>query len=147
MTSIQSEMFSVLLLGAKERTVSLNRSGTHKGGRKGEISYPLRSWGGDDFRLQLSSAAASHRQYLVKIRRLQASEGPVLQGPIWDPECPSQVRDGTFKAREGPFKNNVGKQRAVFIFGRGPFDQAPFHGSLHPHRQRFGCAATESGLL
>ena len=59
----------------------------------------------------------------------------------------SQVREGAFKAREGLFKNKVGEQRLVFIFGRGPFDQVPFHGSFYPHRQSFDCAAAESGLF
>ena len=57
------------------------------------------------------------------------------------------VRDGAFKARERIFKNKTGKQRLVFIFGRGPFDQALFHSSFYTHRRASGCAAAELGLF
>ena len=137
--SIESGM-SGLLSGAKGRTVSLNRSGTPKGeGEKVKFHPSLRPIRGRGrfstptvkcCRLPLSTSGGN--------KEITSFRGSVLQGPIGAPECPSQVLEGTFRAREGLFKNNVGKKRVVSFFGRGPFDQATFHGSLHPHRQRFG---------
>ena len=57
-----------------------------------------------------------------------------LRGSIWVLSGPSEDREGAFKVREELFKNKVDEQTLVFIFGRGPFDLAPSHGSFHSNR-------------
>ena len=66
-------MFSGLLSDAKEKAVTLNRSGSPRGDDKSEISPLSPIPAGAHFRLHLSSAAVLHSPHFVKIKRLQVS--------------------------------------------------------------------------
>ena len=83
----------------------------------------LRSWGLSStptikcWRLPLST--------LGENEEITSFRGLFCRGPFEATEFPTQVREGAFKTREWLPRNKVGKQRLVFVFGRGPFYQAP----------------------
>ena len=96
------------MLGAREKGCLTESQWPTQRVGKGVILPLSLSDPGAHFQLKLLSAAAFHCQHFVKIRKLQAPEGPCLF--CKPPFEASEAREGVFKARDGLFKNKVGKQ-------------------------------------